>query len=164
MSTPVLPDLAAQFVFSRGRIAPYRDAAGAVVNAGVDEPRFDHDAKGKLIGLLVEGRPETRDPDRLASKTGAWATGKATILHEFITPEGKLKRRACYVTANHRATVDGLMNAKGWHRQIAVVAGHLKNVGGAVRWRRVTWRLGNVVGLDADTALGVTPDILLLEG
>ncbi|WP_439471329.1 hypothetical protein [Brevundimonas sp.] len=164
MSSPVLPNLHDQFVFTRGRVADYRAANGAIVSAAVDEPRFDHDVKGKLLGLLVEGRPDTRHPDRLASKPGAWAQGKATVLHEFITPGGKLRRRACYIAANHRETVDGFVNTKGWHRQIAVVAGYLKNEGGAVRWRRVDWTLGAILAVDDGIALGVTPEILLLEG
>ena len=164
MSTPVLPNLFDDFTFSRGRAADYRAADGSIITAPIDEPRFDHDAKGKLLGLLVEGRPETRHPDRVTSKPGGWAQGKATILHEFITPDGKLKRRACYVVDDHRATVDGFMNTKGWHRQIVVIAGHLKNIGGGVRWRRVEWTLGAILAVDDETALGVTPNILLLEG
>lgn len=161
MTAPILTD---QFDFTRGREAPYRNAAGAIVTAGVDEPRFDHDQNGVLIGLLIEGRPQTRHADQLVSKPGGWAAGKATVLHEFITPAGQLKRRACYVVGDHRATVDGFMNTKGWHRLIAVVAGHLKNTGHAVRWRRLEWTLSAIIAAEAGVAVGVTADILLLEG
>ena len=164
MSTPALMDLPASFVFSRGRAAPYRSDTGQIVMAAADVPRFDHDAQGRPLGLLIEGRPQTRHADVLTCKPGAWETGKATVLHEFTTPAGELKRRACYVLDDHRATVDGFMNTKGWHRQIIVLPGHLKNIGGAVRWRRFDWVLSAILAIEPGVAVGVTPETLLLEG
>lgn len=155
------------FTLTRARIAGYRDASGVLQLADADAPRFDHSATGEPLGLLIEGRPETRLADRVAAKAAAWPAdlpqGKATILHTFTTPAGELKRRAAYVRADHLTALDGLLKVKGWHREVSVIPGFLPNRGGFVRWRRVDWSLGALIAASPTSVVGVTPDIVLLE-
>lgn len=151
------------FALTRDRFAAYRDAAGVLQLADPDAPRFDHSVAGEPLGLLVEGRPQTRLADRLTVQAGPWATGKITVLHAYTTPAGELRRRAAYVTEDHVAAVDGFLMVKGWHREVAVVAGFLANRGGFVRWRRIDWALGALVSAGPGAVVGVTPDIVLLE-
>lgn len=155
------------FDFVRGRVAPYRDAAGTLASAPADVPRFDHDPDGGPLGLLVEGRPQTPFADKCVAKDGDWYAGltASTVLHAFAAEDGLVSRRAWYAgPQGPRAIISGCLNAKGWHRMIAVVPGHLPNRGGEVRWRNAFWSLGGVVLVQPGTVLAAGPVAMLLEG
>ena len=94
------------FAFSRGDTGAYRAAGGVEQAAGVNVPRFDHDADGAPLGLLVEGRPLRWSPDRLSVQDGDWAVLRGTVLHEFVPPGGTVERRAWYAPLEPVAAVD----------------------------------------------------------
>lgn len=152
------------FDFSRARTAPVRGPDGALTEAAIDAPRFDHTAGGAARGLLVEGRPQTGQADLLTVKTGDWTVARGTVLHEYETPEGELRRRAWYARSDPRSTVNACLAAKGRHRRIAYVPGHLPNRGGEVRWRDRFWRLGAALSAGPGEVVGAIPDVPLIEG
>lgn len=152
------------FVFSRARAASYLNAQGQRAAAAVDQPRFDHSPAGAPRGLLIEGRPEVTQADRITVVDGDWAVRQGTVLHEIETPAGVIERRAWYSEASPAEVVDGCLNAKGWHRRIAFVPTQLPNRGGFVRWGNHFWNLGGVMLVEPAVALGVAGDVPLLEG
>lgn len=152
------------FTFSRARIGEYRDQTGAVATAPIDTPRFDHDAEGRPRGLLIEGRPEFGQADRLRVVTGAWAVAGGTVLHRWEDDAGIEQHRAWYAPSNPQATIDGCLNLKGRMREIAYVPTYLPNRGGYVFWRGVIWELGGIVAAQDGVALGVTSTVMMLEG
>ncbi len=151
------------FTFARARAADYVDAAGAGATAAINVPRFDHDEAGAPRGLLVEGRPQFA-ADQLLVVAGDWSAPGGTVLHEFETPAGEIRRRAFYAGADPRVAVNACLNAKGRHRRLAYVPGHLSNRGGYVRWRNLFWSLAGVMMAEAGVALGARADVPLLEG
>lgn len=152
------------FIFSRARAAPYRDATGAQATAPVDQPRFDHGVDGAPRGLLIEGRPEFGQADRLRTVAGDWAVPGGTVLHCWEDEAGVEQRRAWYAPADPKATLDGCLNLKGRMREIAYVPTYLPNRGGYVLWRKSIWSLGAVLAVEDGVALGVTSTIMMLEG
>lgn len=152
------------FAFSRARASAYVDAAGDPAEAAVDVPRFDHALDGTPRGLLIEGRPQFGAADRLTVVDGDWAQPGGTVLHEYETPAGEVRRRAIYAPDDPSSAVDGCLNAKGRHRRIAYVPGFLKNRGGRVRWRDLLWDLPGLVFAEAGVALTPITDKPLLEG
>lgn len=152
------------FVFSRGDRGAYRDADGVDRIARMDVPRFDHDADGAALGLLVEGRPLRWSPDRLSIQDGDWAEPRGTVLHEFATPDGTVKRRAWYAPTDPAAAVDACLSIAAHHREIAYLPTLLRNRGGYVRWGRRDWSLGGLILAEANVALVQTAALILLEG
>lgn len=152
------------FTFSRARAADYLDPDGETATAAVDVPRFDHDDAGAPRGLLIEGRPQYDAADRLSVADGDWVTARGTVLHEIETPAGVVERRAWYSAADPVSLVAGCLNAKGRHRRIAFVPGHLRNRGGFVRWRNQHWNLGAVLLAEAGVLLAAEAGVALLEG
>lgn len=152
------------FIFSRGCAARYRDADGVWQLAAKNIPRFDHDATGAPLGLLVEGRPDEWRPDRLRVLDGDWALDAGTVLHIFETPQGDMRRNAWYTPFDPKAAIDACLGAKGWHRLIAYVPGYLRNRGGYVRWARQDYALGGVLLSEPGIAIGAADTIPLLEG
>lgn len=154
------------FTLTRLRAALYRDSAGVLQEAAINAPRFDHLVDGTPRGLLIEGRPQFNFADYLAPKLAAWPSTPGTVLHEYETPEGEIRRRAFYA-ADPSTVAGGLLNAKGWHRRIGVVAGYLKNRGGYVTYLDEAYQLGGVLAvapyvlLDASASATAAP---LIEG
>lgn len=152
------------FAFTRARAAAYVDAAGDPAEAAINVPRLDHDDAGTPRGLLVEGRPQFGDADKITVETGDWISAQGTVLHEIETPAGVVERRAWYSESDPAGLINGCLNAKGWHRRIAFVPRHLSNRGGFVRWRNQHWTLGGVLLVETGNAVAAEPAILLLEG
>lgn len=142
------------FDFVRLSSAPYRDATGAEATAAPGEPRFDHDAEGNALGLLVGAGETLGSGDRATLQAGVLddATGEeVTVLHAYQGDDG-IERRAWY-GKNARALVNGLVGSEARHVSIGVVPGYLENKGGYVRQRGESWYLANAIGVDASTAL-----------
>lgn len=143
------------FGFSRSEAAPFRDGAGAVQTAAVDEPRFDHDAGGAPLGLKVAPGSDLGTQDRLAfdalmlpatlASPASPQEAEATVFHIF-RPEGSDEAvyRAWY-SRDVKATIDTLLRQHGHHEQIGVIAGFRENLGGFVRYRAREWHLANVL-------------------
>ncbi len=154
------------FVFARPIAAEHRDAAGEIVEAAIDAPRFDHDEAGARLGLLVEGGPYFGAADRVSVPPGDWEiAGPATVFHELAGEDDVPVRRA-YYTRSARASVNAILATAGHHRQIGAAAGHFRNLGGHVRYREQIWQLPVAIG-DGDGAFisdGDDPDRPLIEG
>ncbi|MEZ5709716.1 MAG: hypothetical protein R3E02_10055 [Blastomonas sp.] len=155
------------FAFSRPLAAAYRNGAGVLVQAAIDAPRFDHDATGAPLGLLIEpgswlgaaDRPlfdPLMLPDDMAGR-------EATILQEFDDGRGAELRRAFY-TRNAVAAIGSLMRQAGHHRALGVIDGFAPNMGGHVRYRGQSWYLPRIVGTGMDGfALGDGEGHALIE-
>jgi len=153
-------DLAIAFDFARSEPAPVRNAAGAIVTAAVNVARFDYDATGKSLGLLVGPGFELGGQDRIALDAlvlpvelveGESAEREATVLHHFTPPGGSSVRRAYYSRDAKRA-VDALLRQEGHHRQIVVVPGFLRLRGATVRYRHRDWTATGTIAV-GDTIL-----------
>lgn len=139
----------AWFDFTRPNAAPYRDAGGALVEAAIDAPRFDHDATGAPIGLLVETGAELGQADRVRLQPAAIGATEATVLHEWRAVDGTLQRRAWY-SRDPQATVDACLGQASHHVRIGVVPGFRPNLGGWCRYRGADWQLTDLLGTGID--------------
>ena len=155
------------FSFSRPITAAYRNASGTVVNAPINEPRFDHDGEGSRLGLLVEASPTYDWSDQCVAIGGDWeGSGRATVLWRWLEA-GEFKRRALY-TLNVRGTIDSCLNTQAHHLFIGAVPVFLPNLGNArrtgyVRYRNVEYPLGNAIGPSAGVAIGNGDGDILIE-
>lgn len=155
------------FAFTRRIAAPYRNASGIIVNAAIDEPRFDHDLNGNRLGILITAGPAYGQHDVLSALPGEWeGPGKATVLWAW-SENGELKRRALYTT-NVRSTINTCINVQAHHVFIGAVATFLPNLGNAnrpgyVRYRNVEYPLGNALGPGGGVALGNEDGDILIE-
>lgn len=155
------------FSFARSITAAYRNAAGVLVNAAVNEPRFDHDVDGNRLGMLVTAGPLYGQHDAVAALPGDWDTArKATVLWAW-SENGELKRRALYTT-NVRATIDACLKVQAHHVFLGAVAAFLPNLGndtrpGYVRYRNTEYPLGNALGPSEGLALGNEGGDVLIE-
>lgn len=155
------------FSFTRPIIAPYRTAAGAIINAAVNEPRFDHDVAGNRLGMLVTAGPAYAQHDSAAALPGDWDTARrATVLWAW-SENGELKRRALYTT-NVRATIDACLKVQAHHVFLGAVGAFLPNLGndsrsGYVRYRNTEYALGNALGPSEGVALGSEDGDILIE-
>ncbi|QUM72192.1 hypothetical protein [Sphingopyxis granuli] len=143
----------AWFDFARPTIAPYRNAAGAIVDAAVDVPRFDHDDAGRPAGLLVEPGEQLGQADRARLQVDAIGATVATVLHAWRADDGSVVRRAWY-TKNPQATIDACLGQAAHHLQIGAVPGYRPNLGGFVRFRGADWQLTELLGAGGGRALG----------
>jgi hypothetical protein len=147
----------AWFDFTRPTAAPYLDAAGIVVTAPVNGPRFDHDAEGAPIGLLVEPGAELGQADRARLQVDAIGATVATVLHAFLGDEGEVCRRAWY-SRDPQATIDACLGQAAHHLSIAAVPGYRPRLGasgvGFVRYRGLDWQLTELLGTGEGEALG----------
>lgn len=148
---------AAWFDFGRPTAAPYRDAAGAIVVAPVNAPRFDHEAAGASIGLLVEPGAELGQADRARLQVDAIGATIATVFHERRDPDGTIVRRAWY-SRDPQATIDACLSQAGHHLRIGAIPGYRRRIGapgaGFVRFRGVDWRLTELIDAGAGAAIG----------
>lgn len=155
------------FSFVRPVAAAFRNASGALVDAAVDEPRFDHDADGNRIGMLVTAGPVYGQHDAAAALPGEWeGSGRATVLWAW-SESGELKRRALY-SSNVRATINACLNTQAHHVFLGAVGTFLPNLGnetrpGYVRYRNTEYPLGNVLGPSESVALGNEDGDILIE-
>ncbi|HEX7821053.1 MAG TPA: hypothetical protein VF463_10590 [Sphingobium sp.] len=148
------------FDFVRLAAAPCRDATGANIIVGPGVVRFDHDADGNPLGLLVGGGAALGAGDRVTLKPAVLddATGdEVTVLHAAQGDDGIL-RRAWY-GRSARALVNGLIATACHHVSIGVIPGYLPNKGGFVRSRGHSWYLASAVAADSSAVLsdGVRP-------
>ncbi|UNU43619.1 hypothetical protein EAO27_13475 [Sphingopyxis sp. YF1] len=144
---------AAWFDFGRPTAAPYRDAAGAIVTAAIDVPRFDHDAAGAPIGLLVEPGAELGQADRARLQVDAIGATIATVFHERRDADGTIVRRAWY-SRDPQATIDACLSQAGHHLRIGAIPGYRRNLGGFVRFRGIDWQLTELIAAGAGAAIG----------
>jgi len=148
------------FAFTRPTAAAYRNAAGAIVLAGADAPRFDHLVDGTARGLLVEPGLQLGQADRVRLDPLMLPedilAGRVTILHALDQGAG-LVRRAWY-SENAKATIDACLSIAGHHQAIGVIAGFRARQGGRfepgfVRYRRISWSLTRILAANAGAAL-----------
>lgn len=148
------------FAFTRPTAAAYRNGAGALVEAGIDAPRFDHLPDGTPRGLLVEPGEQLGLADRARLDPlmlpAALLSARATVLHALDTGTG-LVRRAWY-SEDAKATIDACLSIAGHHASIGVIAGYRARQGsrfepGFVRYRRQSWALTRVLAANTVAAL-----------
>ncbi|KTE24452.1 MULTISPECIES: hypothetical protein [unclassified Sphingopyxis] len=153
----------AWFDFGRPTAAPHRNAAGAIVVAPVDAPRFDHDLAGKPTGLLVEPGAALGQADRARLQIDAIGATVATVLHALREDDGSISRRAWY-SRDPQVTIDACLGQAGRHISIAAIPGYRPNAGGFVRYRGVDWQLAGVLDGGVGTAIGDGSGRALIEG
>jgi len=83
--------------FSRSSTGVYTGYDGILKYAGINEPRFDHDASGNSLGLLIEEQRTnlvtySRDFDNAAWTKYSGGTGSAPIVtaNQAIAPDGTM--------------------------------------------------------------------------
>jgi len=152
------------FSFRRRRAAPFRDGAGSVVTAALDQPRLDHDVSGAKLGLLVEG-PAGRRGDQLQAIGGDWASaeGGGTCLHVYRTPEGSTVRQAFYAN-DGLAAVNACLALAGHHQVIGFIPARLPDRGGFVRYLGVEYDLPGRLLVQAGVGLDVGDGSSLVVG
>lgn len=139
----------AWFDFARPTAADYRDADGALAEAAIDAPRFDHLADGAPIGLLVEPGDELGQADRARLQVDAIGATVATVLHARREADGTIVRRAWY-SRDPQRTLDACMGQAGHHVAAGVVPGFRPNVAGFVWYRGFAWQLTDLMGTGID--------------
>lgn len=155
------------FTFARSVEAPYRDAGGAIVTAAIDEPRFDHDAQGNRLGLLIEAGAAIGEHDAVQVRPGDWEMGsQATVMIEWAEA-GVVRRRALYST-DVRQTVNACLRICGHLRSLIAVPGYLRNYGddavpGFIRYRSMEFPLGGAIDAGDGFALGDDEGRIILE-
>lgn len=157
---------AQSFDFARPVAASYRNASGAVINAAIDTPRFDHDEAGNRLGLLITRGPARGDHDALSVVPGDWEiNGKATVMVEWA--EGDVIRRRALYSRSVRADVNSCLMIMGHLRMIGAVPGYLPNLGpefaGYVRYRNRDWPLGLALDGGAGALLGDGAGRIIIE-
>lgn len=151
----MMAGFADRFDFRRSRAATYRNANGAPALAAVDQPRFDHDATGQPIGLIVDAGPELGQQDRVMLRAAIAIDGAATVLHAITRADGSIERHA-YYTRDATATVQALLGVAARHRAIGAVAGFLPRTGTVVRYRGRDWSAPGVIVTPAGAPIGTT--------
>jgi hypothetical protein len=148
------------FAFTRPNAAAYRNAAGAIVLAGTNAPRFDHLSDGTPRGLLVQPGQQLGQADRVRLDPlmlpEDLLVGRVTILHALDIGAG-IVRRAWY-SENAKATIDACMSIAGHHVSIGLIAGYRARQGskfepGFVRYRRLSWSLTRAIAATQAAAL-----------
>ena len=149
------------FAFTRPTAAAYRNPGGALVEAAIDAPRFDHLPDGTPRGLLVEtgdqlGQADDVRLDALMLPEDL-LSARVTVLHALDMGAG-LVRRAWY-SEDAKATIDACLSIAGHHVSIGVIAGYRARQGsrfepGFVRYRRQSWALTRVLAASSIAALG----------
>ncbi len=148
------------FAFTRPTAAAYRNGAGALVQAAIDVPRFDHLADGTPRGLLVQPGDNLGQADRVRLDPlmlpEDLLAARVTVLHALDIGAG-LVRRAWY-SQDAKATIDACLSIAGHHVSIGVIAGYRARQGskfepGFVRYRRRSWSLTRALAASASAAL-----------
>lgn len=164
---------AATFSLQRASTAPVRNAAGAVVEAAANQPRFDHDASGAPRGLLIEAAQGEQAADILAmlpDRLPGLPDGEAaTVLHAVghETATGWKVERRCWYSRNALATVQALLRMAGHHVSIAIFPGFLPPVAGQggpiVRYRGREWQTPARILADRNHYLEAARGLVLVE-
>jgi hypothetical protein len=152
------------FDFARPTAAPHRNAAGALVMAAVDSPRFDYDGDGTSLGLLVEPGALLGQADRARLQTGAIGAGAVTLFHLWRRAGESANLHHAYYTRDPEAMVNACLGQAGHHLQIGLIPGFRVNLGGYVRYRSADWQLARLLGDGSDTAIGDDVGRALLAG
>lgn len=148
------------FAFTRPGAAAYRNAAGALVQAGINVPRFDHLPDGTPRGFLVQPGEQMGQADRALLDPlmlpAELLSDRVTVLHALDTGTG-LVRRAWY-SQDAKATIDACLSIAGHHLSIGVIAGFRARQGsrfepGFVRYRRQSWSLTRALAASSLAAL-----------
>lgn len=154
------------FAFARPVAAAHRDANGVLVNAGVDQPRFDHDDQGNPKGLLVAPGVVPGEHDAIATAAGWDNEAPGMILHEY--DQGGEIRRVAFYTVRLKDMADACLRHAVHHREIIAVDGYLRNRGGYVRYDGRNWDLGDALAIQsgplASPVLADGAGRLLIEG
>lgn len=157
------------FDFTRAKPAPVRNAAGALIQAAANVPRFDHDIAGVALGLVVAPGEQLGTGDRATLQDGILAeqTQQCTVLHAYRLPSGRIERRAWF-SHNARGTVNALAKQAVTHQIIAVMAGFLPNKARPgeprfVRCRGKSWMLAGAIGAGDGVAIIDDADRPLIE-
>lgn len=151
------------FRFGRPTVSNYRGPGGGRVQADVDVPRFDHDAGGAPIGLLVDLGSEMGQHDAVALAEAVVPAGPATVLHETAGDDSVIVRRAHY-TLDANITIDACLRQAGHHRSVGAVAGFVKIRDGVVPYRGKRWAPPAVIVLADGRAIGIDAATALLTG
>lgn len=151
---------AGQFIFGRPTAAPYRKSDGTLAVAAPDAARFDHDAGGVALGLLVEAGTEMGQHDRITLRAPIAIEGAATVFHEIADATG-IQRRAHY-TLDATATVNACLAQLGHHRAIGAVAGFVPIRSGIVAYQGKRWSPPTVVTLADGRAVTLANGLRLL--
>ena len=155
------------FTFSRARSGQYTDATGESLEAAINVPRLDFES-GAAKGLLIEGRGVSYYVDAcgLAGDLPNTPT-LGTILHEYITAMGDLRRVAIF-TRTPQATLAARLAICGHHRRLGYfpqfLSRDLERPGGPVRFSGLDWEMAGLVLVDELTALDLGAEKLLIEG
>ena len=148
------------FAFTRPNAAAYRNAAGAIVLAAADAPRFDHLGDGTARGLLVQPGEQLGQADRVRLDPlmlpEDLIAGRVTVLHALDMGAGVV-RRAWY-SEDAKATIDACLSIAGHHVSIGLLAGYRVRRGGRfeagfVRYRKHSWSLTRAVAAGQVSAL-----------
>lgn len=144
-------DLELAFTFSRSTAAPYRDSAGTQQLAPVNVPRFDHDAQGTALGLLIGRGGDAGEEDRLAIdplmlpvdlvESTDPVRRQATVFHRWLPEGATIERFDAWYTRDAAAAIDALGRQVGHHRAFGVTAGFTLARDGEVRLRTRAWRV-----------------------
>lgn len=151
---------ATAFAFSRPTSALYRRPDGSLTVAAPNGPRFDHDAGGVPLGLLVEAGAEMGQHDRVTLRAPVAIDGAATVFHEIVDATG-LQRRAHY-TLNVSGTVNACLAQIGHHRAIGAVAGFVPIRSGIVAYLGKRWSPPAIVTLANGQAVALANGLRLL--
>lgn len=144
------------FTFGRPISATYTDAAGRVLIAAPNEPRFDHIIGGLAAGLLIESGAAMGQGDRVRAIGGSWAAlSTATVVHDWSDTRG-VHADAHYAT-DALAMVNGCLTSEGHHRRIAVFPGYLRNYGGWVWAVGRRWTLPTLISAGNGAAIAAGP-------
>jgi len=145
-------DFSVAFAFTRPLAAAYRDANGDDQSAVIDNPRFDHDAQGNPLGLLVEGGPYLGQADRALIDPlmlpADIAGQEVTIFHAVTDSDSTIIRRAWY-SRDAIGMINGLLAGAGHHAEIGLISGFRENKGGYVRYRGQSWMLAPLIAASA---------------
>lgn len=86
--------LPAELTYARGDgAATRRDLSGKLVRASIDAPRFDHDAGGLALGLLIEGSRQNKCRNYNAAPTNLTnltATGDPNVIVSIVSDASAL--------------------------------------------------------------------------
>lgn len=143
----------AWFDFVRPTVAAFVDEDGAMAEAAIDAPRFDHLVDGTSIGLLIEPGDAFGQADRARLQLDAIGATVSTVFHARREVDGTIVRRAWY-SRNPQATIDACLGQEGHHLSVGAVPGYRPNLGGFVRYRDIDWQLTDLIGAGESIALG----------
>jgi hypothetical protein len=106
----------AQAVFTRSTVASYVDADGSVVNAGLNQPRFDYDTDGAPAGLLLEDQATNLFLHSEDLANGVWHSRTVTPQIEPCSdpaPDGTMTATHIYNVVDNYIVIEQLIDNMG---------------------------------------------------